>query len=274
MTLQEHTALFVMAAAKRFQVQNGHETQGFINFLQGELPWVLLPDALRAYIDSRQASHFENLPDGTDTSWIEFPSKSVLRNLSKENFSKNVKFYIPERFPTCVIGESSNINEFDIRNFIHRHHSSLRCHLIQDCYLDAVLREKLIDVTKRFEDDYIIRHNGQHINGQKLREQITLMEELGFLKLAGIVYHTTGILMTREWFDIMVAGALKQEYPEDLFLRTYSYMGISDAFNQRIKKHLFSYTCDEIASVFITPDLDRTLNELYVYAHKATLEEI
>lgn len=276
MITKQHTAIYALALAINRGIKKETSDESRIKFekdLHKEIPWLLLPDAIRAYIGPRQASHFERVPGSdkdTSVSWMEFPSEEVLKALSKENISEMVSYEVKEGYPGCVIGEDTDIGEFDVRNVKHKHYEALRCHLIQDLYLDECLRKRLINAEKRFADIFVIRHSEKAIDGKTLRAQVALFEELGFIKLVGMVYEKTGILLNREWFDTHVLESLKEAYPEDLAANTYKYMSISDEVNERINALNFELTAEEKESVILTDDLDRVLNELYGYAIRAT----
>ena len=261
-TLQ-HTAIFMMVAAEKKEVN-----------VKESLPWLLLPDAIRMYVGPRQASHFEFSPDETDVSWMEFPSREILKEISKENVADLIKFYVSPKAPKCVIGEQTNLDEFDIRNYAHPHYHELRTHLVQDCILDKVLREKLVDVTNRFEDRFIVRHNRSiELDGSELRKQITLFEQIGFMHLVGMVYKKTGILLNQRWFDENVHTALLEAYPEELAENTYKYMQIPEEIEQRISELDFELTEEDISKVVMTDELQRILDEMYATAYFYTVRE-
>lgn len=277
-TLQ-HTSIYVLGAYLKRNISEDSSFESknqFRKSLHRELPWVLFPDAIRAYIGPRQVSHFEKLPEGhgEGCSWIKFPSEEVLKELSKENVKDLVSYELKDGYPAFVIGEETDIGEFDVKNGAHKHYEALRCHMIQDMYLDEALRIRMIDASSRFSDKFVIRHNKKEIDGKELRAQVALFEQLGFIKLVGIVYEKTGILMNREWFDKYVLTALNDAYPADLAANTYRYMNISDEVNERINALQFELTDEERASVYITDDLDRVLDELYAYAIRATRFEV
>lgn len=261
-TLQ-HTAIFLMAASEK-EVD-----------IKTSIPWLLLPDAIRMYVGPRQASHFEVSTYETDVSWMEFPTREVLKELSKENVADLVKFYVSPRAPKCVIGEQTDIDEFDIRNYAHPHFRELRIHLIQDCILDKVLREKLVDVTQRFEDRFVVHHNHSIVlDGAELRKQITLFEQIGFLHLVGMVYKKTGILLNQRWFDENVHTALLEAYPVELAENTYKYMQIPEEIEQRINELDFELTQEDEDKLVITDELQRVLDEMYATAYFYTVREL
>lgn len=273
-TLQ-HSALFALAVAERKQFFTKLDRNFmFLQYFHENIPWLLLPDAIRAYIGPRQPSHFEKAVDG-EISWMCFPDVKVLKELTKENAQQRIKFGIKGKYPNCVIGETTQIGEFDVCNYQHRYYHTMRSHLVQDCCLDSILRLKMIQYTHQLpEDHFIIRHNGKVIRGKELRKQIALFEHLGFIKLVGLVYKKTGLLLTREWFDSHVYEPLKKAYPADLAEKTYSYMSIDDQTNDRIKRHDFEITEEEKASVTITDNLDGILKKLYSDALCLTCLEI
>lgn len=271
MITRQHTALFAMELMSKVN----DNLQEFEKEFEKRIPFVLLPDAIRAYAGPRQPSHFEYTPDGTDASWMVFPSAEVLECLSKENFHEMVKYYIANNQPKCNIGEESSISEFDRRNYAHHHYHSIRIHMLQDICLDNMLRKELVDCTHRFEDRFVVRHNHSIVlNGQELRSQLALFEELGFIYLVGKVFERTGMLLTGEWFDKNVMSALMRAYPEDLAVNTYRYMKYPEELDQRIKSLKFELTEEEIWSVMITDDMITKLDELYSEAAWYTFNEI
>lgn len=237
------------------------------------IPWVLLSNAIRAYVGPRQPSHFEELSNQTDTSWMIFPSAATLKMLSKETAPRIIDFHVADA-PKCVIGEQTHIEVFDWLNSQHEFYHALRAHLRQDCILDAVLRDEMVEVKERFSDVFTIKHNGKKINGQELRMQIARFEELGFLRLVGMVFDSTGILLDRDWFDENVYPALKKAYPTDLADNTYRYMSISEEMNERINRLQFDLTEEEKASVEITENLDNVLENMYESALADTMMEL
>lgn len=264
-TLQ-HTALSIMAMDELGQ-----------NEISGEkIPWILLPDAIRMYVGSRQASHFEASPDGTDISWMEFPTWEILQHLSKENVKELVKYYVSPKAPKCVIGEQTDIDEFDVKNYWHSNYHEIRTHILQDCCLDKFLREELVDVTGRFEDKFVVRHNRSiTLDGAELRKQIASFEEIGFLHLAGKVYKRCRIILNQEWFEENVHKVLlESDYPGELAENTYRFMNIPDEINQRINNQDFDLTDEDKAKVVITDNLERVLDELYAMAYNYTVREL
>lgn len=272
MITKQHTALyflsFVTKRSKKSEVE-------FYEELHEKLPWVLLPDAIRAYISARQAGHFETLPNGTDTSWMKFPSPEVLKNLTKESAENEIKFHLATGYPKCVIGEQTDVELFDKKNWDHKYYHELRIHMLQDCMLDAVLRKRMIHHENRFTDQFALRHNPETVlDGKQLREQVALFEEAGFIKLVETIYKRTGILLNRQWFDDHVLPALLKAYPEDLAMNTYKFMKISDEQNERINTLQQSISEEECNAIIITDNLEDVLDELYANAYLYTVEEI
>ena len=276
-TLQ-HTALFALALAEKRRITGDHSTFDFFAFekeFHKEIPWLLLPDAIRYYINSRQASHFEQIPNDIEdfASWMEFPDEETLKNLSKENVNTKV-FYYDDSFSglssKSVIGEETKLSRFDMCNWMNKHRVALRCHLIQDILMDECLRLDMVDVSNRFENSFTIYQNNQVIDGQTLRDQIKIFEEIGFIRLVGAIYKKTGMLLNREWFDKHVLESIKEAYPDDLATYTYKYMSISDELNERINNHEFEFTSKEVHSFFLTSCLEATLDSLYGLALQET----
>ncbi len=267
MITRQHTAVTLMA----------HEAKASsLQTFRKEIPWVLLPDAIRAYSGGRQVSHFEELPDGTDTAWMIFPGEELLKQLSKKNMSTYVKTYLPEGYPQCVIGEKTNINAFDQKNYGNRHYHSLRMHMVQDTALDKMLREELVNVEERFQDKFVIRWNNQKIDGATFRRQIALFADLGFIHLAGKVYKYTGITMNNQWLAENVLSALEAAYPEDLAANTFKYIILGAEEDSRISKLDFEFTEKDKEDFFLcNPDeLEDMLDDLYARAFYFTTREL
>lgn len=265
-TLQ-HSALYYLAL-------NSKRKSCYLKEFMEEVPFVLLPDAIRAYIPQRQAGHFEMTPDGKACSWMSYPCEKTIRELTKQNASGTICYHVVPDLPKCIIGEKTNIKEFDLVNWGHRHYHSLRIHLLQDCVMDGILRDDMVDDSDRFNDRFVIRHNGAVIDGATLREQITLFETLGFMKLARNVYCATGQVLNQEWFERNVLSALRYLYPEDLAQNTYKYMRILPTMNNRISNRKFDLTAEEKASIIITDKPERLMDKMYSEAYRQTYYEL
>lgn len=265
-TLQ-HSALYLMAlAAKR--------KANYLSEFMEEVPYVLFPDAIRAYIGPRQAGHFEMAPSGMECSWMKYPCEQTIRSLTRDNAAGMIQHYVVPNQPKCVIGERTNLNEFDVMNWGHKHYHSLRIHMLQDCVMDSVLRDKMVYVTRRFEDKFVVRHNGAIIDGATLRQQITLFETLGFLRLVGKIYCSTGTILNQGWFERNVLSALMDLYPEELAANTYKFMKISEDMNSRISNRKFDLTEEEKASIIVTDKPERLMDEMYSEAYLKTYYEL
>lgn len=258
-TLEHATAYFLSLTEKERTWRYYDVMEEF----RKEIPFVLLPDAIRAYVGPRQASHFEVTTDGTDVSWMTFPSAEVLRTLTKENTSSKVKYFVAD-CPKCAIGNETSLHKYMEYNAEHPHYKSMFIHFIQDRFLDKLLRE-IVDCSGKSVDSFVVYHKGERIefDGKELRSQLSKFAQLGFIHLVGMVYQQTGVLLNRNWFDTNVYGSLMKAYPEDLAACTYKYMRISDELDARINMLDFELSEDEKESVFITENLLDTLEYLY-----------
>lgn len=267
----QHTALYFLAL---HEARKGNLERMMEEF-ECEIPYVVLPDGIRALIGPRQVSHFEKTPDGTDVSWIKFPNEKTLKELTKENVTTMVSYSMADGYRPCVIGEETDIATFDRKNLGHKHYHALRIHLFQDCILDAVLREELIKHDQRFKDRFVVRHNQSMVmDGKELRRQVADFERIGFIKLAGIVFERTGVLLDRAWFEAHVYPALLKAYPEELANNTYKYMVLSDSVNERIQNHQFELTDEDRELVSMAFDLDTVLDDMYAQAYYYTKREL
>lgn len=279
MITRSHALLYFMALLSKWNITENSSfevKEAFRKCLLKKFPWIFVPDAIRTPVGGRQPSHFEEVPTGPkgNCSWIKFPSEKELKNLKSEVAHEAIYYELKKGYPQCVVGEKTIIGEFDIRNCAHKHYEVLRCHLVQDMCFDEMVRNQLVDCTKRFSNIFTIKHSGKTISGEKLRSQLSILQELGFIKLAGIVYEKTGVLTNRKWFDRYVLNALMEAYPEDMAISTYSFMEISDELDERINSKKFKLSTEEIESVILTNDLERFLDELFAKAMRATKFEL
>lgn len=271
----QHVALYYLALNSARNTCYEADSAKLNDEFQKEVPFVVLPDAIRAYSGQRPISHFEKTPDGNDVSYMIFPSEEKLKELSKENFMDTVKTKYAKGYLPCVIGEKTDIQEFDRRNFGHKHYHTLRVHMFQDAIIDEVLREELIDASLRFQDIFTIRHDTSiKIDGKELRRQVAEFERIGFIMLAGIVYECTGVIMNNVWFKSVVKPALYVAYPADLAENTFKYMNLDDETDARITNLQFSLTEEDRALVPMAKELDNILIDMYTDAYFYTRREL
>ena len=206
---------------------------------------------------------------------MKFPSPEILKSLTKESAQSKIQFHLADGYPKCVIGEQTDVGLFDQKNWSHKHYHELRIHMLQDCVLDAILRNKMIHHENRFSDQFALQHDPQTVlDGNTLRQQVALFEEAGFLKLVKTVYENTGILLDSKWFEEHVLTTLLRVYPEDLAQNTFKYMIMSEGQNQRIQSLNFELTDEEREAMIITDKLDDILDELYADAYLYTADEL
>ena len=269
MKTNTHTGFLTLGVMERYE---GMPSEFVYHKLRKMVPYALLPDAIRRYVGARQASHFEDSADGAENSWMEFPDAATLKILSKENAAELVKFHVIEGIKPCVIGENTNLVEFNQHNLWHPHYIALYAHMVQDCKLDDYLRMKMVDVTDRYDDKFVIRHSGEVIDGKTLRAQVSRFEDLLFLKVAALVYSRTGTVMNARWFEENVYSPLCCVYSQDLADGTFGYMKMSDALDARITKLQFELTDEEKAAITICSDVEAALAELCTWAYWDTKE--
>lgn len=269
MNMRTKVALFVMALRDKFP----HNREEFYSRLCEGIPWILLPDAIIEYIDYYQPSYFVELVDGTDISWLKFPSGEILAEVTANNAKEIVEYYLADS-KECGVCKGTCLDEFDKKNYGHAHFHELRISILQEMIFDKILCEKLLDENKSYEDHFVVRHNQNCLNSFQLQEQMERFEELGFLYLVGKVYEKTGLLLNQEWFEKNVHQVLYADYSKDLAERTYSSMQISPEIEGRINDLNFELSEDDKQKIKITDNLEQTFDEMYAIAFKLTWSEI
>ena len=202
-----------------------------------ELPYVLLPDAIRMYTGPRQYSHFEMTEDEKDVSWMSYP-KGMPKNLSKELIEQQPRYLSDKIRPSCM-GETTNIQAFEEHN---QHlnvlqYSGIKRHLIQDSEFDIFIRS-FIDDSQKYDDNF--KFNGEALDGKEVRALIAKIEQEGLYVLSKKIYEQYGITTNQEWFDNNVKNILKDTYHQEMFENTYRYMQIDEHINKLITNHNWS----------------------------------
>ena len=224
-----------------------------------ELPYVLLPDAIRMYTRDRQYSHFEQGKNG-DVSWMSFPLN--VRHMDQQTIAETDKHKVDAEFiPKCCIGEETILSAFEEHNkhLPDPYFNGVASHLIQDRVFDAFVRSKF-DCTDQYEDRF--RHNGTEYDGPGFRKLIADTEQQGYYTLAKYMYDKYGITANQEWIDSVVVPSLQESYPPDMAENTHKYMKIDPEINELITKHDFSKVED-----FIIPQEE--MEEMYQEAYSA-----
>ncbi len=194
-----------------------------------EIPYVLIPDAIRAYIGERKGCHFEQNETKTETSWCQYPES--LKTLTKEAACAQPSYIVP--FRKCVLGEETNIEEFERRNshLPNVYYYGVKKHLTQDYLFDKKIRE-WIDCTKMYDDQFIYKN--QVYNGAEIRKKIAEIEYYGLYILSYIANQNKKIIANQNWFFENVKQPLDREYPQKLSESAYKYMVIPEKINDWI----------------------------------------
>lgn len=210
---------------------NGDEEE-----LRNEIPYVLLPDAIRKYTGLRQYSHFEMNPSNGDASWLKYPTD--LKEMSIESIERQPK-YLATDLKQGVLGEETDISLFEKYNkhLPEEQYFGIKKHLVQDKIFDKWIREE-IDCSKR--DENVFKFKQKNFKGTDIRKIITDIEYEGLYILAYMNYKAYGITTNQEWFDKYVKEQLDIAYPKDLSDKTYQYMRIPDYIENKISNHDWS----------------------------------
>lgn len=226
-----------------------------------QVPYILIPDAIRRYCGPRPYSHFEETPDGKDISYMHFPIN--LKTLTKENVG-NERMHLANGYKPCVLGEKTHIEKFEQTNgdLPPTYYAGVKKHLTQDVIFDDFVREDIgLDCSRRFESMYSpeettgknvgvftfsrrvkdpdgqIRTVEETLDGNGVRKLIADIETQGLYILAYMLHKSYGITANQEWFDKHVKKILDEKYSQDLADGTYQYMKIPEEVNRRITEH-------------------------------------
>ena len=237
-----------------------------------QVPYALVPDAIRRYCGPRPYSHFEETPDGKDVSYMHFPKS--LKLASKENIG-NERMKLAEGYRPCVLGEKTHVEVFEKYNgdLPPVYFSGVKKHLVQDVIFDEFVREGIgLDTSRRYESMYtpeettgknigiytykrpvrtpdgklVLDSEGHRVtedvvlDGEGVRKLIAEIENHGVYVLAHMLYKAYGITANQEWFDEHVKKSLDEVYSQDLSDGTYQYMRIPEDIDKKITDHDWS----------------------------------
>ena len=124
---------------------------GDLEQFKKELPYCILPDALRAYLGTRVLSHFEDNPEHTDSSWFQYPTD--IKNLTKDKALMQ-ESHQAETNLQSVIGEKSDFGRFvnTNLNLPRDMFYGVLTHLVQDLIFDSTLKV-LFDMSHKYGED-------------------------------------------------------------------------------------------------------------------------
>jgi len=270
--------------------------RGNVEEFEKQVPYVLIPDAIRRYCGPRVYSHFEESADGKDISYLHFPIS--LKTLTKESMENERKYQAKGVTRPCVLGEKTHVEKFEQTNgdLPPVYYAGVKKHLIQDVIFDEFVREKMgLDCSRRFDSMYSEEEtNGKNVgiftfnrplknkdgkalldakgnpifsqetlDGNGVRKLIADIENQGLYVLAYMLHESYGITANQEWFDKHVKGPLDNKYSKDLADGTYQYMKIPDEINKRITEHDWTHLNEGILPL-----------EKYIQMYKDVVKEM
>lgn len=252
-----------------------------------QVPYILIPDAIRRYCGPRPYSHFEETPDGKDISYMHFPIN--LKTLTKENIG-NERMHLANGYRPCVLGEKTHIEKFEQTNgdLPPIYYAGVKKHLTQDVIFDDFVREDIgLDCSRRFESMYspeettgknvgiftfsrrVKDPDGQTrtveetLDGNGVRKLVADIENHGLYILAYMLHKSYGITANQEWFDKHVKKFLDEKYSQDLADGTYQYMKIPEEINRRITEHDWTHLDEGVIPY-----------DVYMQMYKKVIEEM
>ena len=261
--------------------------RGDVEEFEKQVPYILIPDAIRRYCGPRPFSHFEETPDEKDISHMHFPLN--LKSLTKENIG-NERMHLANGYKPCVLGERTHVEKFEQTNgdLPPTYYAGVKKHLVQDVIFDEFVREEIgLDCSRRFESMYspeettgknvgiytfsrpVKKPDGQvemveeTLDGNGVRKLIADIENHGLYILAYMLHKSYGITANQEWFDKHVKAPLDEAYSKDLADGTYQYMKIPEEINRRISEHDWSHLEDGVIPY-----------ETYANMYKRVIEEM
>lgn len=213
---------------------------GNLEQFKKELPYCILPDAIRGYLGNRVLSHFEDNPEHTDSSWYKYPSD--IKNLTKDKALMQ-ESHQAETNLHSVIGEKSDFGNYVRinRDLPRDEFYGILTHLVQDLIYDSTLKV-LFDMSHKYGEDAYFqeRETGKKYSGKEFRELLADMEVYGYYYLARYCHIVYGIDINQEWLDENVYSTLLDAYPKDLADTTYKYMQLPAWLDEKITNRDYS----------------------------------
>ncbi len=210
MLLMNHTISKVLALLR---------TGKSLEEIDGIIPTLLLPDALRMY-GPRQVFHFTEHPLTGKVSTVTFHSTPNNLKGIKDTLEKHLQ----ENIPQAAVDESSHPEIFKKLNpnWID---SQYETHLHQDFEWDRWIRT-LVDVSKRFDDEFVYNRTGKVVNGATFRRDLAPLNDKFFISTVQKIKSEYNITIDADWFEKHVHQILLKNYDEELAENTWKYIDI------------------------------------------------
>ena len=274
MIILQHTLITLFSAlelerikaAKSGKILSKAEINRIVDKTLEEIPYIIEADTLKTYYKDRALGHFEKNSDGTDTSYMHYPTD--LKSVNSENI-RCERYYKADGYRLCALGEETNIEKFmevnaDLPTSIFY---GILKHLKQDKIFDEWIREDVgLDCSGRYESmhspaettrsnigRYIFRKPIKNLNGKIVldsteilldgsgaRKKIAEIEQFGVYVLAAMLFKRYEITTDHLWFDNHVKPNLDRVYSEELANCTYKYMQMDKKLPQidrKIQEH-------------------------------------
>ena len=274
MITMQHTLITIFSALelerikrlKQGQVLSKDEINTIVDNITKEIPQVLLVDALRKYFEDRAPGHFEKNSDGTDTSYMHYPTD--IKAVDKESIRNEIIYKAPG-YRACLLGEDINIEKFEETNadLPEDIYTGVLKHLTQDRIFDEWIRHGAgFDCSGKYDSMYSSEETtpkniGRYIfrkpiktpdgriewdskedivDGSKFRAMVADIEQYGVYVLAAMLNKYYGITTNQKWFDEHIKPSLERDYSQDLADGTYGYMKIRQDLDEKITNHDWS----------------------------------
>ena len=119
---------------------------GDIKKFEKEIPYVLIPDAIRKYSIPRQYTHFEEDSKG-DISWFKFPKN--IRQITKKKVDE-IRGTFTAKPNKCALGGKTHVEVFEKTNrYLNSDYFyGVKKHLVQDFIFDEFIR-RIIDTSRK-----------------------------------------------------------------------------------------------------------------------------
>lgn len=221
-------------------------------WMKEHIPYVVFPDAVRAFSRIRPYSHFTMSLDGKDISWWKIPIKvnEMTEQIVQDSLKKNA------HLGNYKYNEISNYT--DIQTFReHNQHlpknmfNGIQLHLRQDCMFDLFIKGT-IDCSRNEEDIYY--YKGKRYGNEEIRNIANEIQKISYYILAERAYRKFGLTCNSRWLEESIFPMLKSAFSKDLYEAVIPYITIDKTIDKWISNHDWSHLDEGI--------VDRGLVEL------------
>lgn len=210
-----------------------------VEWIKKHIPYVIFPDAVRAFTKMRPYSHFTISLNAKDVTWWKIPTE--IDKINELYIQKSI-----EEYAHLADYKNKEISNYiDIHTFRrHNQHlpqnmfNGIQLHLRQDLMSDLFIKS-IIDCSRNNEDIYY--YKGTRYSNRDIRAIADKIQKYSYYILAERAYRKFGLTCNSLWLQEFILPILKEVYSKDLYEAVVPYITIDETIDRWISNHDWSH---------------------------------